>query len=206
MNLEISTTAIDLNRQEDKYSTVVDAANKKGSPWKPDESVVDDSTTPGGLTEGDQDEDGAANTTQAPISAGNPVSDGLDVNAIIAISVSIVGVIALILLVAFLFIMRKRQKQLTYGQRCRPVGLDAYSLDNISVYNSVRRKGALRSSKRAYGNAAFDDPGLKNNLLNISALSAFVQKKMAIYDEFKDVPLVTARIDEVPAGCEDKNR
>lgn len=206
LNLEISTTAIDLNRQEDKYSTVLDPANKKGSPSKPDETLVDEATTTGGPTENDENEDGPSNTTQAPISAGNPVSDGLDVNAIIAISVSIVGVIALILLVAFLFIMRKRQKQLTYGQRCRPVGLDAYSLDNISVYNSVRRKGALRSSKRAYGNAAFDDPGLKNNLLNISSLGAFVQKKMAIYDEFKDVPLVTARIDEVPAGCEDKNR
>lgn len=55
--------------------------------------------------------------------------------------------------------MKKRQKQLTYGQRCRPVGLDAYSLDNVSVYNSVRRKAnALRLSKRSYGNSAFEDP------------------------------------------------
>lgn len=55
--------------------------------------------------------------------------------------------------------MKKRQKQLTYGQRCRPVGLDAYSLDNVSVYNSVRRKvNALRLSKRSYGNSAFEDP------------------------------------------------
>lgn len=129
-----------------------------------------------------------------------------DYNTIIALSVSCIGLIALILLIAFLIIMRKRQKQLTYGQRCRPVGLDAYSLDNISVYNSVRRKSVLRSSKRAYGNAAFDDPGLKNNLLTVSQLAAFVKKRTAIFDEFKDVPLVTARIDEVPAGCEDKNR
>lgn len=54
--------------------------------------------------------------------------------------------------------MRKRQKRVTYGQRCRPVSLDAYSLDNVSVYNSVRRKGGVRASKRSYGNPAFDDP------------------------------------------------
>lgn len=55
--------------------------------------------------------------------------------------------------------MRKRQKQTTYTQRCRPVNLDAYSLDNVSVYNSVRRKGnTLRLSKRSYGNSAFEDP------------------------------------------------
>lgn len=102
--------------------------------------------------------------------------------------------------------MRKRQKQLTYGQRCRPVGLDAYSLDNVSVYNSVRRKGALRQSKRAYGNAAFDDPELKNNVLSSAALATFVTKRLDIYEEFKELPTVTARVDEVPAGCEDKNR
>ena len=102
--------------------------------------------------------------------------------------------------------MRKRQKQLPYGQRCRPVTLDAYSMDNVSAYNSVRRKGSLRKSKRAYGNAAFDDPALKNNLLSISALSQFVSNRNAIVEEFKELPTVTARIDEVPAGCEDKNR
>ena len=53
--------------------------------------------------------------------------------------------------------MRKRQKSLSYGQRCTPVSLDAYSLDSVSVCNSssVRRKGA---SKRSYGNPAFTDP------------------------------------------------
>lgn len=54
-------------------------------------------------------------------------------------------------------IVRKRQKRFNYGQRCTPVSLDDYSMDNISVYNSVRRKGALRASKRSYGNPAFDD-------------------------------------------------
>lgn len=58
--------------------------------------------------------------------------------------------------------MRKRQKSLSYGQRCTPVSLDAYSLDSVSVCNSssVRRKGGAgaRASKRSYGNPAFSDP------------------------------------------------
>ena len=54
-------------------------------------------------------------------------------------------------------IMKRRQKRFNYGQRCTPVSLDAYSLDSVSIYNSVRRKG-MRASKRSYGNAAFDDP------------------------------------------------
>lgn len=129
-----------------------------------------------------------------------------DINAMIAIGISIIAVVTLILLVGFLYVMRKRQKQLTYGQRCRPIGLDAYSLDNISVYNSVRRKSANRASKRAFGNVGFDDPDLKNNPLNISQLATFSQKRVSINDEFRDVPTVTARIEEVPVGCEDKNR
>jgi len=55
------------------------------------------------------------------------------------------------------FIMRKRQTRFNYGERCRPVSLDAYSLDSVSAYNSVRRKGAARSSKRSYGNPTFED-------------------------------------------------
>lgn len=129
-----------------------------------------------------------------------------DINAMIAIVISVVAVVTLILLAVFLYVMRKRQKQLTYGQRCRPIGLDAYSLDNISVYNSVRRKSANRASKRAFGNVGFDDPDLKNNALNISQLATFSQKRVSINDEFRDVPTVTARIEEVPVGCEDKNR
>lgn len=146
-------------------------------------------------------------TVHQPIEGeANPDADKPDVNAIIAISVSVVGVIALVLLVGFLYVMRKRQKQLTYGQRCRPVGLDAYSLDNVSVYNSVRRKTNLRLSKRSYGNSAFEDPSLKPNPLNIQKLIEFVQQQNIIYDEFKDIPMITARVDEVPKGCEEKNR
>lgn len=33
-----------------------------------------------------------------------------------------------------------------------------------------------------------------------------MSSKMEIYEEFKEIPLITARVDEVPAGCEDKNR
>lgn len=198
--MEISTTEISLNRLEDKYSTEVD----KKPPENPTSlSNFEDPLEESTFGIGDEGQDTSSET---PISANNSLWESLDVNAIIAVGVSVVGIIALILLVGFLFIMRKRQKQMTYGQRCRPVGLDAYSLDNISVYNSVRRKGTIRSSKRAYGNVGFDDPALKNNLLNISALATFAQRRATIYDEFKDVPLVTARIDEVPAGCEDKNR
>lgn len=133
-------------------------------------------------------------------------SEATDVNAMIAAAISIVAVITLFLLVGFLVVMRKRQKQLTYGQRCRPIGLDAYSLDNVSVYNSLRRKSALRASKMAFGNVGFDDPALKNNPLNIVQLITFAQKRVSINEEFKDVPVVTARIEEVPLGCEDRNR
>jgi hypothetical protein len=59
-------------------------------------------------------------------------------------------------------VMRKRSKRYSYGQRCTPVSLDAYSLDSVSVFNSVRRKaGALRASKRSYGNPNFED-GVRN--------------------------------------------
>lgn len=54
--------------------------------------------------------------------------------------------------------MRKRQKRFNYIQNCRPVSLDEYNVDNVSTYNSVRRKGVIRQSKRSYGNPAFDDP------------------------------------------------
>ncbi|KMZ04195.1 mucin-22 [Drosophila simulans] len=137
----------------------------------------------------------------------NAQGNGTDVNVIIAITVSVIGVVALILLVAFLYLMRKRQKQTSYGQRCRPVSLDAYSLDNVSVLGSVRRKGRdVRASKRTYGNAAFDDPSLRHNLLTASELARFVERRSDVFEEFRDVPQIIARADEVPPGCEDKNR
>ncbi|XP_043067657.1 mucin-22 [Drosophila bipectinata] len=137
----------------------------------------------------------------------NAQGNGTDVNVIIAITVSVIGVVALILLVAFLYLMRKRQKQMSYGQRCRPVSLDAYSLDNVSVLGSVRRKGRdVRASKRTYGNAAFDDPSLRHNPLTAGELARFVEQRSDVFEEFRDVPQIIARADEVPPGCEDKNR
>uniref|UniRef100_A0A0K8SVS5 Uncharacterized protein n=2 Tax=Lygus hesperus TaxID=30085 RepID=A0A0K8SVS5_LYGHE len=77
---------------------------------------------------------------------------------IAAIVISSVAGVSLCCITILLMIMRKRQKGFTsYGQRCTPVSLEDYSLDNISVFNSVRRK-AMRASKRSYGNPAFDDP------------------------------------------------
>ncbi|XP_053697134.1 mucin-17 [Sabethes cyaneus] len=126
---------------------------------------------------------------------------------VIAVVASLLSVALLLLLVAAYVLLRKRQAQVSYGQRCRPVGLDAYSLDNVSVYNSVRRKGnTMRMSKRSYGNSAFEDPGLKTNPLTVAELANIIQNKTAMYDEFKEIPNVTARADEVPEGCEDKNR
>uniref|UniRef100_A0A182PV81 protein-tyrosine-phosphatase n=1 Tax=Anopheles epiroticus TaxID=199890 RepID=A0A182PV81_9DIPT len=137
-----------------------------------------------------------------------------DNSVVVAVVASIVSVIVVLLLIAaFMYypplqiVFRKRQNQVSYGQRCRPVGLDAYSLDNVSVYNSVRRKGnTARMSKRSYGNSAFEDPNFKTNPLTVAELANIIHNKTAIYDEFKEIPNVTARADEVPEGCEDKNR
>ncbi|KAM7363118.1 uncharacterized protein ACRADG_000169 isoform 1-T4 [Cochliomyia hominivorax] len=129
-----------------------------------------------------------------------------DVNVIIAITVSVIGVIALILLVGFLYLMRKRQKQNSYPNRCRPVSMDEFTIDNASVGGSMRKSSALRSSKRTYGNLAFDDPSLRHNPMGVHELAKFVQERLRIFEEFRDVPQITSRLDEVPAGCEDKNR
>lgn len=64
----------------------------------------------------------------------------------------------LLIYTLFQIVMRNRQNNFNYGQRCRPVSLDDYSVDNVSVFNSVRRKAAVRGSKMSYGNPAFEDP------------------------------------------------
>ncbi|XP_035891074.1 mucin-5AC isoform X2 [Anopheles stephensi] len=139
-------------------------------------------------------------------SQGEPAAEE-DNSVVVAVVASIVSVIVVLLLIAAFIVFRKRQNQVSYGQRCRPVGLDAYSLDNVSVYNSVRRKGnTARMSKRSYGNSAFEDPNFKTNPLTVAELANIIHNKTAIYDEFKEIPNVTARADEVPEGCEDKNR
>uniref|UniRef100_A0A182QDX2 Mucin-4 n=1 Tax=Anopheles farauti TaxID=69004 RepID=A0A182QDX2_9DIPT len=149
-------------------------------------------------------QDSANGTTEQ--SQGEPAEEA-DNSVVVAVVASIVSVIVVLLLIAAFIVFRKRQNQVSYGQRCRPVGLDAYSLDNVSVYNSVRRKGnTARMSKRSYGNSAFEDPNFKTNPLTVAELANIIQNKTAIYDEFKEIPNVTARADEVPEGCEDKNR
>uniref|UniRef100_A0A8D8FF87 Tyrosine-protein phosphatase non-receptor type 9 n=1 Tax=Culex pipiens TaxID=7175 RepID=A0A8D8FF87_CULPI len=153
-----------------------------------------------------------ANSSKSPLdqNATEPTAEQEEEGSgvVVAVVTSLVVVIVVLLLIAAYLIFRKRQAQVSYGQRCRPVGLDAYSLDNVSVYNSVRRgKGnTMRMSKRSYGNSAFEDPGLKTNPLTVAELANIIQNKTAIYDEFKEIPNVTARADEVPEGCEDKNR
>ncbi|CAD1475075.1 unnamed protein product, partial [Heterotrigona itama] len=105
------------------------------------------------------------------------------------------------------FIMRKRQTRFNYGERCRPVSLDAYSLDSVSAYNSVRRKDVARSSKRSYGNPTFEDSSaIPSHPLNFAALSSFCNDVNAINEEFAGIPQVSAKIDELPAGAEVKNR
>ncbi|XP_076240330.1 uncharacterized protein LOC143182896 [Calliopsis andreniformis] len=128
-------------------------------------------------------------------------------NAIAVVVVSAVAFICLVLLTGLLFIMRKRQTRFNYGERCRPVSLDAYSLDSVSAYNSVRRKGAARSSKRSYGNPTFEDSSaIPSHPLNFAGLSSFCNDVNAINEEFAGIPQVSAKIDELPAGAEVKNR
>ncbi|KAK9508186.1 hypothetical protein O3M35_007906 [Rhynocoris fuscipes] len=124
---------------------------------------------------------------------------------IAAIVISSIAGLCLLVLTILLVIMRKRQRGFNYGQRCTPVSLDDYSLDNISVYNSVRRK-AMRASKRSYGNPAFDDPTAISNSLNFAGLAAAVNEKNKLEDEYSRIPVVTVKPDELPAGAEVKNR
>lgn len=126
--------------------------------------------------------------------------------AVAAITISCIAVVCLLLLGVLLVILRKRQKGFNYGQRCTPVSLDDYSLDNISVYNSVRRKNAIRASKRSYGNPAFDDPGAPSHPLNFAALANFCTNRKAIDDEYSLIPMVSPKMDELPPGAETKNR
>ncbi|XP_076389093.1 uncharacterized protein LOC100877739 isoform X2 [Megachile rotundata] len=128
-------------------------------------------------------------------------------NAIAVVVVSSIAFICLVLLAGLLFIMRKRQTRFNYGERCRPVSLDAYSLDSVSAYNSVRRKGVARSSKRSYGNPTFEDSSaIPSHPLNFAGLSSFCNDVNAINEEFAGIPQVSAKIDEMPNGAEVKNR
>ncbi|XP_041980812.1 serine-rich adhesin for platelets [Aricia agestis] len=123
--------------------------------------------------------------------------------AAIAIAVSTIGVIALVLLIGLLLVVRRRGRRGVYAQRCTPVSLDAYSLDSVSVGH---RKGQrLRASKRSYGNPAYDDE-VTSHPMNYAALANFALDIDSITSEFAEIPSVTVRPEEVPPGCEDKNR
>ncbi|XP_052742344.1 mucin-17 [Bicyclus anynana] len=124
--------------------------------------------------------------------------------AAIAIAVSTIGVIALVLLVGLLLVVRRRGRRGVYAQRCTPVSLDAYSLDSVSV---GQRKGnqRLRASKRSYGNPAYDDE-VTSHPMQYPALANFALDIESITAEFSEIPSVSVRPDEVPPGCEDKNR
>ncbi|XP_013195694.1 mucin-2 [Amyelois transitella] len=124
--------------------------------------------------------------------------------AAVAIAVSTIGVIALILLIGLLLIVRRRGRRGVYAQRCTPVSLDAYSLDSVSVGH---RKGnhRLRASKRSYGNPAYDDE-VTSHPMQYAALANFAMDVESMTAEFTEIPSVTVRPDEVPHGCEDKNR
>ncbi|XP_060526689.1 receptor-type tyrosine-protein phosphatase gamma [Cylas formicarius] len=137
----------------------------------------------------------------------NPLinDEGKSKGTIAAIVISSVGAVCLILLAGLLYVMKKRQKRFNYGPRCTPVSLDEYSIDNLSVYNSVRRKGADRMSKRSFGNPAFDDP-VVSHPLNFPALAKFASNFEDIKAEFEDIPQITARTSELPEGCDSKNR
>ncbi|CAH1977214.1 unnamed protein product [Acanthoscelides obtectus] len=133
-------------------------------------------------------------------------SDDINQGRVAAIVISSVGAVCLILLATLLYVIRKRQNKFNYKQRCRPVGLDDYSVDNLSVYNSVRRKGLYRQSKRSYGNPAFDDHEVTTHPLNFPALAKFATNTVDMKAEFEDIPQITAKTSELPEGCETKNR
>ncbi|EFN80217.1 uncharacterized protein LOC105187055 isoform X2 [Harpegnathos saltator] len=128
-------------------------------------------------------------------------------NAIAVVVVSSVAFICLVLLAGLLFIMRKRQTRFNYGERCRPVSLDAYSLDSVSAYSSVRRKVTSRTSKRSYGNPTFEDSSaIPSHPLNFAGILSFCNDVNIINEEFSNIPQVSVKIDELPPGTEMKNR
>ncbi|CAB3385403.1 Hypothetical predicted protein [Cloeon dipterum] len=141
-------------------------------------------------------------------SANNESSPSTGENGSVIAAIAITGIAAgcFIILVILMLIMRKRQARYSYGQRCTPVSLDAYSLDSVSVYNSVRRKGNHRASKRSYGNPNFEDGEGPSHQMNFAGLANCLNDTKAIHEEFALVPIIQARLDELPPGAETKNR
>ncbi|KAK9871226.1 hypothetical protein WA026_011500 [Henosepilachna vigintioctopunctata] len=152
---------------------------------------------------------GSSGTTNEPITSDdNGHSSELEGGSgtIVAIVISCVGGVCLVALACLLVVMRNRQKRFNYGQRCKPVSMDQYSVDSVSVFSSVRRKGVIRHSKRSYGNPAFEDPVCLSHPLNFPAISKFAANTEDVEAEFNDIPQIVARTSELPEGCETKNR
>ncbi|XP_023246641.1 uncharacterized protein LOC106645236 isoform X2 [Copidosoma floridanum] len=139
---------------------------------------------------------------------GTKDTKGGGTNIAVIIIGSCAGFVCLLLLAALIFVMRKRQVHFNYGERCRPVSLDAYNLDNVSAYSSVTRgKSALRFSNRSYGNPNFEDSSaVPSHTLNFAGLASFCNDPSGIAREFSGIPQVSSSIDELPAGAEVKNR
>lgn len=47
---------------------------------------------------------------------------------------------------------------------------------------------------------------MTSHSMSFPALSNFISDEAAVFAEFTEIPTVTVRADEVPAGCEVKNR
>ncbi|ODM98705.1 Tyrosine-protein phosphatase non-receptor type 7, partial [Orchesella cincta] len=125
---------------------------------------------------------------------------------IVAITVAAIVAVCLFLLGVGLLVMRHRQSQTKFAKRCTPVTLDDYSLDNISVYNSFRRKQRLRGSKRSYTNAAFDDSNTPSRPVNAPAVASALSDITSLENEFRAIPNISPTLDDIPQGAETKNR
>ncbi|XP_076260650.1 uncharacterized protein LOC143196660 isoform X1 [Rhynchophorus ferrugineus] len=169
-----------------------------------DNLIPYDDTTPPTISNSTATE-GNTETVPTEHSLTNDGTEGTNKGKIAAIAISSVAAVCLVLLAGLLYVMKKRQRRLNYGPRCRPVSLDDYSIDNLSVYNSVRRK-ADRMSKRSFGNPAFEDPTSPSHPLNFPALAKFSTNVEDIRAEYEEIPQISARTSELPEGCDSKNR
>ncbi|KAL3280367.1 hypothetical protein HHI36_017856 [Cryptolaemus montrouzieri] len=196
-----TTLLPDVLKPNEIYTTPVTSVDTKIKPSTKETNITESSTrtetsTRPGTTETTPDDTTHSSELDGP--GGN--------GAIVAIIISCVGGVCLIILACLLIVMRNRQQRFNYGQRCRPVSLDDYSVDNVSVFNSVRRKAAIRGSKMSYGNPAFEDPVCVSHPLNFPAISKFANNHEDVNAEFDEIPQIIARTSELPEGCETKNR
>jgi protein tyrosine phosphatase len=125
---------------------------------------------------------------------------------IAAITIAAVAAVCLLLIGILLLVLRHRQAKNKFAKRCTPVTLDDYSLDNISVFNSFRRKQRNRASKRSYTNAGFEDHNAPSKPLSPAALIAFTPEISSLSEEFSLIPNVNPTLDDIPNGAETKNR